>query len=873
MELKEYQARSLHWLRRFFEKHRALGDAGTAFYATTSEIYEGTGIPYQRVKELPGLPYVCLRIPTGGGKTLVGCHAIATANNYLLQTDHSLVIWLVPSDAIRQQTLGALKDRKHHYRQALESLLGSVTVLDIDEALFVQRATLDTETVVVVATMQAFRREDTASLKVYEANGSLMSHFTGVSDELLNAVERRADGSFDYSLVNVFRLRKPLLIVDEAHNARTGLSFVTLARLGPSCILELTATPTTQGTEDNPRSNVLYSVSAAELKAEQMIKLPIRLKARLNWKELLGEAIGVLNGLNKSADAERRESGEYIRPMMLLQAQPRRQNQETITVDVVEKCLIEDFKIAPEQIARATGEERGLEGVDVLSKDCPIRFIITVQALKEGWDCPFAYVLFSVAELQAARAIEQILGRIMRLPKARKKSRAELNVAYAFAASASFADAARALTDGLVENGFERQEARDLVTPLADVDLEKFELLDFAPRTVSVSVSETLAQPLPNALGEKVEFDPTTNTLKINAALSADEEKLIKASFASAQSHALITEACARARKQIATKSPAERGELFSVPVLAIKQGDFFEQFEETHIDDVGWNLLDFESSLSESDFSIAEAGETGLVDITDAGKLQASFLPDLDKQLALLSVDAAWSVARLVHWLDRSFAHPDVPPNDSGIFLTKLVTVLAESRGISLEQLTANRYKLAHAVERKITALRKEARTKTFQNVLLPELAVSDSARFAFPPDAYPYNTRYIGRKLERHYYPVVGEMKADGEEFECAAFIDKMPEVKFWVRNLAGPGRETTSFWIQTASDKFYPDFVCQLDDGRLLVVEYKNARDWSNDDSKEKRNLGELWAERSGGKCLFIMPKGLTELPKIAALARSN
>jgi type III restriction enzyme len=47
--------------------------------------------------------------------------------------------------------------------------------------------------------------------------------------------------------------------------------------------------------------------------------------------------------------------------------------------------------------------------------------------------------------------------------------------------------------------------------------------------------------------------------------------------------------------------------------------------------------------------------------------------------------------------------------------------------------------------------------------------------------------------------------------------------------------------------------------LEDGRCLVVEYKGTYLWSNDDSKEKRNLGELWAERSNGRCLFIMPKG--------------
>ena len=145
----------------------------------------------------------------------------------------------------------------------------------------------------------------------------------------------------------------------------------------------------------------------------------------------------------------------------------------------------------------------------------------------------------------------------------------------------------------------------------------------------------------------------------------------------------------------------------------------------------------------------------------------------------------------------------------------------------------------------------------------------MAPEVQFRFQPDAYPYNTRYDGGyRFRKHYYPVVGELRAEGEEFECAKFIDNLPEVKYWVRNLAGPGRENSSFWLQTSTDKFYPDFICELTDGRQLVVEYKNARDWSNEDSTEKRNLGELWEERSGSRCLFVMPKGIDDLESIRA-----
>jgi len=235
---------------------------------------------------------------------------------------------------------------------------------------------------------------------------------------------------------------------------------------------------------------------------------------------------------------------------------------------------------------------------------------------------------------------------------------------------------------------------------------------------------------------------------------------------------------------------------------------------------------------------------------------------------MTLLSVDSAWPLARLANWLDRSFAHRDLTPTETGVFITNLLMHLAEAR-ISLEQLTANRYKLSRTVERKIAMHRTAARTKIYNEFLSPKFAtplvVSKEAQFQFPPDAYPAGSLCKGGyRFKKHYFPVIGEM--NDEEIECAKFLDGLPQVKFWVRNLPGPGRETTSFWLQTSTDKFYPDFVCLLADGRNLVVEYKNATDWTNDDSKEKRALGELWGERSGGNCIFYMPKGSEDVATI-------
>lgn len=855
---KEYQNRALDALRVYFRACKQYGNADTAYYDVTRQIF-GTGIPYRDVKEVPGLPYVCLRIPTGGGKTFVACHSISVAANDLLQADSPVVLWLVPSNAIKDQTLNALKDRNHPYRQALEETMSSVSILSVQEALYVTRSTLATGTTVIVSTMQAFRVDETEGRKVYEQSGALMDHFSNVEPTLLASLESYEDGKPIQSLANLLRLHRPIVIVDEAHNARTQLSFETLARFNPSCIIEFTATPDTEG---NP-SNVLHTVSAAELKADQMIKLPIRLETRPNWKELVGDAIELRKHLEGVSLKERRANGEYIRPIVLFQAQPKSQNHETLTVEVVEQCLLEDFSIPVEQIRRATGTDKGLEGIDLSEESCQVRYIITVQALREGWDCPFAYVLCSVAEMRSSTAVEQILGRIMRLPKAKRKQNEELNMSYAFAASRNFIETANALEDALVQNGFNRQEAKDLITKIPEKPnggLEQF----WTKATEAVPEAPKFDD-LPLEIASKVTYDEQKGELTFTGVMEEQEKFALQHCFTTPEAKASIERVYRKTRGLPAEKpkSPAERGEIFSIPLLSIKQGNLFEAFEQTHFLEMPWQLSKCDPALTEAEYSVKQFdGKVMEIDISDKGKLSQRFISDLHEQMTMLTADQTQTVANLVYWLDRTILHPDIPPTESGPFLTALVHYLIDERKFRLSQLFHDKYTLRQRVEDKIAKHRQQAHVQAYQNLLLPEcatpLVVTPEVCFSFNPLEYPYNTLYQGSyQFTKHYYPEVGNLKNTGEEYDCAVFIDTLPEVKHWVRNIER--RERHSFSLQTTTDRFYPDFVCKLHDGRHLVVEYKGEDRWSGDDSREKRALGELWERRSGGACLFVMPKG--------------
>lgn len=785
------------------------------------------------------------------------------AVRYLLHADRCVVLWLVTSDTIRRQTLDALKDREHLYRIALERGVSDVEVMDIEQAIGINRARLNGGTVVIVATIQSFRRDKAEWLRVHRdasANMDVFERWEDAPEEVKSRLERLEGGDRPlYSLANALCLRRPVVIVDEAHNANTPLSFDTLAKVYPSCIIEFTATP-------KKASNVLHSVSAAELDAEEMIKMPIRLETRPQWKELLADAIRTRDTLEALAKKERAEHGaEYLRPVMLLQAQRR---NEEVTVDALHECLKVDYRIPEEQIAIATGAKDTLADQDVMSPDCPVRFIITVDKLREGWDCPFAYVLATAREMQSSTAIEQILGRVMRLPNARKKQIGDLNRAYAFSVSDYIGNALGSLRESLVQIGFEKVEARNMVIPAPQDggmdDLFGFEGVEGSP-AVCVKVPEPLnTETLSEEARSMVSYDAASESIVVSAPLSATVQKELAAAYPTAEGKAAVYQAVAASQRLGRRRSPVEDGARLDVPMLCYRQGDFLEPFEETHFMDHPWELSKCEAALSETDFPAKRpAGETGEV-FQEGGKLRTRFVSLLQEQMERLSDERGWTVARLAKWLDYSIPHRDLPPTETGIFLTNAIDYLVTERGIELADIAYEKYRLRDAVERRIDEYRQSARREAFQTLL------DDSALVVAPNDpmavftyiqspfSYGTNSPYTGHhQFSKHFYPRLFELKPEGEEFECACFLDSLEEVEYWVRNIER--RPDTSFWLQTSSDRFYPDFVCKLKDGRVLVVEYKGEDRWTNDDSREKRNIGELWAERSEGACLFAMPKG--------------
>lgn len=848
IRLKHYQEKTLEVLEKYLEQAR-YSDARVAYESVLGDYLELDSFrPYQAlpVDGHEHVPYICLRLPTGGGKTLLSAHTIRLAAESYIERDYPITLWFVPSDAIKTQTLETLKNPANANRKSLDDAFdGRFAVYDINEFEQIRPQDIKERACIIVSTFQSFRVEDTDIRKVYAHNENLEPHFTKIPASTLGLETfENGDhaGSLKYSLANLLGYWNPLVIIDEAHNAKSPLSMEMLQRIKPSCIIEYTATPA-----DN--SNVLYSVSAAELKAEQMIKLPIMLSEHKTWQQAVSASVLEREKLEEVAKKDK----DYIRPIVLLQAESKGND---VTVEVLLAELTENNNISRDKIAIATGEQKELDSINLFDPTCPIEFVITIQALKEGWDCPFAYILCSVANTRSPTAVEQLLGRVLRMPYAKERTQEPLNKAYAHVSSKTWVNAQNKLYERLISMGFEEEEAKEFTYQIPIADLHEVK----EHKTFQVTLSETpdisgldLAEQASVEIEEK---DTGEFVLTVNGTLTEDViTKISKTVKKKADRTQFELAAKIQQTRQQASLTPAEKGEDFILPQLALRFDDGLELAEpETCLYAHGWDLLSFPAELTPEEFTVDDDAKHYIADIQ--GRKVVIEYASREEQLSLEGIHTPWTELELSRWLDKRVKQGDVKQPDLLEFLRRLIAYLLARSDVDMAKLVQGKFLLEKVIKEKIASYRQQATKQGFQECLFSDdkaIAETDIALycFKFDPNQYPAGRLYEGKyKYSRHYYTRVAHMNTEESEFAFA--LDKNPLVEFWVRNLERNPEH--AFWLPTSSDKFYPDFIAKLKDGRLLVTEYKGAHLLSNDDTKEKSNIGNLWAEKSGN--LFLL-----------------
>ena len=872
LTLKSYQQAALDALRAFARSAQLKG-AALAFA-------EAAGRPYN-AEPFGAVPCICLRIPTGGGKTLMAAHAVNVLAQEWRATDAPVAVWLVPSDTIRSQTLKALQTAGHPYREALEASYGSdVRVCVLEDLANIAPPDWGQRAVVVVASIQSFRIDDTDKRNVYSFSESFERHFKGCDEQKLRVLHGLPDALVTpdeaandktgvlagfvnqprWSLANWLALHEPLVIVDEAHNTKTDKSFTALKRLNPSAILELTATPIAA------KTNVLYHVSAQELAAESMIKLPIALAEHpQGWQQAVFAAVQSQRALEGEALKDEAAGNGYVRPIVLFQAQ--NENDE-VPPEALRKHLEDELHIPPEHIKVATGDTRELEGLDLSSRDCPVRFVITVQALREGWDCPFAYVLCSLQKLSSATAVEQLLGRVLRMPYASPRGREALNRAYAHVCEAKFSSAAHELADRLINNmGFEALDVASMLVQQSSLPLfDSFELSNEAvaqsnhAQVASYFIAPAVTDTTLLTPGVEVAQVAGEQNLVVTGHINLELETLLVAQVRGTKKQEQVQAKVAQHNALVAAQAaPASRGERFApVPTLGYRstpQGELWPLERQAVLEAVELDLLNPEA-IALPGFQVVEQSNTFEIYLKDAKvNLRAADA----SQIAFDYGSTTITAQDLVRWLDQSLFQklPELTQGQRSSYFAAVINHLMHERGVPLVTLAKARFKLAQDIEARVGDLKDKAAKAQFRQLVLEgewtiEPDWTNPVMFEANRYPVPAGSRYTGRyQFNKHFYPVLADLKDGGEEFLCAQLLDNHPKVKHWVRNLV---TEPCGFALATSRGRFFPDFVAELNDGRIAVVEYKGAHLLNDPYEIEKRQIGELWAQKSGGKCIF-------------------
>ena len=884
MELKPYQQQVINDLSLFLEHIQKTKHTKNSFHDfwskhPTTPLFPRLGTAIEPYKDnVPKAPHICIKVPTAGGKTFIACNAIKTIFDAFDCDKPKAVVWLVPSITILDQTIKSLKDTSHPYRQKINSHFGNKVDV-FDKATLLQGNGFNATTVreqlnIFVLSFDSIRTSNKDGRKVFEQNGSLQSF------------ETRLGKKEEISLMKVIQSLNPLVIVDESHNAETELSVDMLKAFDPCFILDLTATP-------RKNSNIISFIDALELKKENMVKLPVIVYNHQDKTEVINSALQLQKRLEIQAKAEEKKGGKYIRPIVLFQAQPK--NGKNFLNDEEEKSNVEKLKgkllelqIPSSQIKIKTANINEIKGIDLMSKKCEVRFIITINALKEGWDCPFAYILASLADKSSAVDVEQILGRVLRQPYVMRHNFPLLNLSYVLTASSKFMDTLQNIIKGLNKAGFSDKDYKLADAPLAQPKATEHQNLDLFGETKNENTATDLAgdididrilnrnevQQSENAENPENSENPE-NLINGNSDIVSEIEKTaiqqsenfakIVTEIEAGKSKILPNELQELVKTYDIKEVFREQATLLNLPQFYVKvpANNLFNEGETEVL--LGKEHLLKGFLLSKSDTNIAfdsVASELYKIDLDNTKKEHTPTFVKLDdnekESVMAYILDPLRINSRVDTFTKRlmSLIGNMYPIADAEIkkYIKRILDSFTDAQ---FGHLAVNEYTYTDKIKQKITALSEAFAEKKFKEFLDTD-KVFIRPSFVFPKSISPGET---AKDITKSLYEKEASM--NGYEERVINEIGNMPNIAFWTRNIERKGFKINGFI------NHYPDFIIQTKIGKIILLETKGDH-LDGSDSEAKIRLGKMWSNKAGSTqykyCMVYEKKDVEDAYKL-------
>ena len=843
MELKQYQKKVIDDLRRFLtcvSQQMNISEAYRQYWEEQGVPVGFKGLqPYQDM--LPGVPNVCIKVPTGGGKTFIAACSIKVLFDSLPQTKTKAVVWLVPSDAILSQTLATLSNTAHGYRGRIDiDFSHRVQIYDKAKLLTGQSFSpthVSEQLSVFVLSYDSFRTNKKEGRKAYQENSSL-AEFARIADD-----STRLSDADDTALINAIRALNPIVIVDESHHAATPLSKEMLLNFNPAFVLDLTATPKRE-------SNIISYVDAIQLKSEDMVKLPVIVYNRYTQTDVLHDAITMRNKLEAQAEQDRAETGRYIRPIVLLQAEAK--GRDTTTFDKVKEKLIE-AGIPARHIAIKTAEINELKGLDLLVEHCPIRYIITINALKEGWDCPFAYILATIANRSSTIDVEQILGRVLRLPHTIKNPSSVLNASYVITSSADFQGTLSRVVDSLNKAGFSEKDYRvgpssveEAPNPVPNIEQMPIEQQVVEPEDEVEIDAQALRLRLEQETDEE-HFGTESDSMLDFAAKQADQYEAA-VNEASRMQHPNLPQEVQQVMTRYRIKAEFEADALaqklpqFVVPNYLPLFGEEGKKLLTNDALTQEFTLRDKDTVI---DFSVIDA-QMARVDIEDGSAVPRAWrLSSRDRQYLNKFFVSNASVKPLYFYINMIMDKLSSINAVDDIELREYVNRVI--KGLSYEQLNDLQQSPHHyliKIKKKIEDLLEQHCEKVF-DIWIEQGVITCEPCYSLPNTISPIKVTAV--------YPntlYTAEEEMNGPEKKIAWELSNLSNILWWHRNIA-----RQEFYINGYGKKAYPDFVVKTRSGKLLMIESKGDF-LTNSDSARKVKLGRAWEKLAGPQYRYYM-----------------